>query len=522
MVIITQIVAFILCTAVFLGASAVLTARQMHIFQLNSYKHAVQTAWISRDKDGFYRRSFAIAVLPLALLAKTYGLILAFLIFGAVILLNLPKPAKKPLVLTGRVKRMFRTLAFIYALFIALAAVTLFGFGSAIVVSLYGAVILLNPYTIILSDTLNKPMEEGINNGFIKDAERIIREMPRLTVIGVTGSYGKTSVKFYLGKLLSSKYNVLVTPESYNTTLGVVRTVREHLRPTHEIFVCEMGAKGVGEIKEICDIVKPKMGVITSIGPQHLESFHSIENVIKTKFELEDALPPEGTIFLNTDNKYIANRPVKAKRVSYGLGETAEYRARDISVSEKGSEFKMTGRDGAEYSFTTRLIGQHNVQNIAGAIAVADALGVPMEDIVMQVRRLESVPHRLQLIRNGNNLIIDDAYNSNPSGAKAALEVLKEFSGLKILITPGMIELGEKQYELNCEFGKQAAEVCDFVALIGEKQTKPIYEGLISAGFDSKKIFVAATIQAALSEVDAIKTEQRKIVLLENDLPDNY
>ena len=518
----TEVIAFILCTVAFLGASATISARQMHIFQLNSYKHGVQSAWIGRDKDGLHRRTFAIAALPLVLLFKAYGLFAAFAIFGAVILLNLPKPAKKPLVLTGRVKRMFRTIAIIYALLVALAAVTLFGFGSVAIASLYGAVILLNPYIIILSDTLNKPMEEGINNGFIKDAERIIREMPRLTVIGVTGSYGKTSVKFYLGKLLSSKYNVLVTPESYNTTLGVVRTIREHLRPTHEIFVCEMGAKGVGEIKEICDIVKPTMGVITSIGPQHLESFHSIENVIKTKFELEEALPADGTIFLNTDNEYIAGRQVKAKRVSYGLGESAQYRARDIKVSEKGSEFKMTGRDGAEYSFTTRLIGEHNVQNIAGAIAVADALGVPMEDIVIQVRRLESVPHRLQLIRNGNNLIIDDAYNSNPSGAKAALEVLKEFSGLKILITPGMIELGEKQCELNFHFGKQAAEVCDFVALVGEKQTKPIYEGLISAGFDCKKIYVAATIQAALSEVYSIKTEQRKIVLLENDLPDNY
>ncbi len=518
----TEVIAFVICTAGFLGASVILTKRQMHIFQLNSYKHGVQTAWIRRDKDGFYSRVFAAAALPLILLLKNYGLIAAFVLFGAVMLLNLPKPAKKPLVLTGRVKRMFGTLAIIYALLVALAAVAWFGFGSSVLASLYGAVIAVNPYTVILADTLNKPMEERINKGFIKDAERIISEMPRLTVIGVTGSYGKTSVKFYLGKLLSSKYNVLVTPESYNTTLGVVRTVREHLRPTHEIFVCEMGAKGVGEIKEICDIVKPKFGVITSIGPQHLESFHSIDNVIKTKFELEEALPLDGKIFLNTDNEYIANRPVKAERVSYGLGESAQYRARDVSVSEKGSEFKMTGRDGAEYSFTTKLIGKHNVQNIAGAIAVADALGVPMEDIVMQVRRLESVPHRLQLIRNGNNLIIDDAYNSNPSGAKAALEVLNEFSGMKILVTPGMIELGEKQYELNCEFGKQAAEVCDFVALVGERQTKPIYDGLISAGFDSKNIYIATTIQAALSEVDAIKTGQRKIVLLENDLPDNY
>ena len=518
----TEIIAFIMCTAVFLGTSIVLTLRQMHIFQLNSYNHSVQRSWISRDKDGFFRRAYAILAIPLIFFFNTYGLIIAFLVFGAAILLNLPKPAKKPLVLTGRVKRMLGTLGLLYLILAALAAVSWFGFDLTGIASLYGAVIVFNPYSIILANTLNKPIEEKINRDFIEDASRIIREMPRLTVIGVTGSYGKTSVKFYLGKLLSSKYNVLVTPESYNTTLGVVRTVREHLRPTHEIFVCEMGAKGLGEIKEICDIVKPKMGVITSIGPQHLESFHSIENVIKTKFELEDALPSDGLVFLNTDNEYIASRSVKSKRVAYGLCDNADYRARDVKVSEKGSEFKMTGRDGVEYSFTTKLIGHHNVQNIAGAIAAADTLGVPMEDIVIQVRRLEGVPHRLQLIRNGGNLIIDDAYNSNPSGAKVALEVLKEFSGIKILITPGMIELGERQYELNCEFGKQAAGICDFVALVGEKQTKPIYEGLISEGFDREKIFVAATIQEALAKVEAIKTTQRKTVLLENDLPDNY
>lgn len=501
-----------------LASTVMLTKRQMHMFQLNSYKPSTHLTWVMRDKDGFLRRLPALLAAALVFIPGAVYAAAALLAITAV--LDIGKKAKKPLVVTKRVLRMFVTLTILYVLFIALTA-ALRG-ARAYFYAAFALAVFLNPLTVLLANLLMKPVEKSINNGFIRDAERIIDQMPRLTVIGVTGSYGKTSVKFFLGKLLSAKYNVLVTPESYNTTLGVVRSVREHLRPTHEIFVCEMGAKGRGEIKEICDIVRPKMGVITSIGPQHLETFGSIENIISTKFELEQALPEGGEIFLNTDNDYIASRKVRAERVSYGSDRPADYRARDIKVSEQGSEFKLRGRDGAEYSFVTRLVGHHNVQNIAGAIAVADTLGVPMEDIAMQVRRLESVPHRLQLIRRGRDLIIDDAFNSNPSGARAALSVLGEFSGFKALITPGMIELGERQYELNCEFGRQAAEVCDFVALVGERQTKPIYDGLVSAGYDKSKIFVGATIQAAMAAVDAVVTPERKIILLENDLPDNY
>ncbi len=517
------VIVYAASSLMFLAASALLIIRYMHIFQLNSYKSDAQRKWLKSDVKSLSRRLFILLNIPLVILFGTGGLIISFFLFGALFFVDRPKKAKKPLVYTGRVKRMLMTISAFYVAFIIIGAVSWFAFANPVPTSLYAAVLLLfPPYSVMLANLLNKSREKRINDGFISDAERIIREMPRLKVIGVTGSYGKTSVKFYLGKILSARFEVLVTPESYNTTLGVVRTVREQLRPTHEIFVCEMGAKGVGEIKEICDIVRPKMGVITSIGPQHLETFRSIENVIATKFELEKALPLDGIIFLNTDNEYIAGQKVMVERVSYGIESEADYRARDIKVSEQGSEFKMTGRDGKEYTFTTRLIGRHNVLNIAGAVAVADTLGVPMEDIVMQVRRLESVPHRLQLIKNGNNLIIDDAYNSNPSGAKAALDVLSEFEGVKILVTPGMIELGEKQYELNYEFGRQAAEVCDYAVLVGERQTRPIREGLASSGYGEGKIIVVPTINDALAAVGTINTYQRKVVLLENDLPDNY
>ena len=148
--------------------------------------------------------------------------------------------------------------------------------------------------------------------------------MQELKIIGMTWSYGKTSVKYYLNTLLSSRYNVLQTPGNYNTTLGVVRTIRESMKPFHEIFICEMGAREVGDIKEICDLVHPDYGIITSIGPQHLQSFHTIENVISTKFELADAVPESGKVYLNYHNKYKRNHNKNKTDVRYGIIEAVE------------------------------------------------------------------------------------------------------------------------------------------------------------------------------------------------------
>ncbi len=139
------------------------------------------------------------------------------------------------------------------------------------------------------------------------------------------------------------------------------------------------------------------------------------------------------------------------------------------------------------------------------------------------MRKLESVPHRLELIDKGDYTVIDDAYNSNPSGTKAALEALSMCNGMKILVTPGMIELGSMEYELNKEFGKNAAEVCDYVALVGKEQTQAIFDGLRESGYPEDKIYVAQSLNDAMQRVYGLTSEgKRKIILLENDLPDNY
>ena len=165
------------------------------------------------------------------------------------------------------------------------------------------------PQTVCGSVLLPKP-GKSINNSYVNDARRIIGEMPSLKVVGITGSYGKTSTKHYLNRILSEQFNVVMTPGSFNTPMGVTRTIREMLKPYTEIFICEMGAKQRGDIKEICDIVHPQYGIITAVGEQHMESFKSIENVQRTKFELADALPADGFCVVNDDFPYVANREV--------------------------------------------------------------------------------------------------------------------------------------------------------------------------------------------------------------------
>ncbi len=501
----------------FFAAYILSVVRFMHIFQLNSYAAPTQIRWMRNNRSKWLVNVFMAAAALLGALFSALPVTIAALLWGAY--LERPQKAKKPLVYTKRVRRMLVTEAVITATVIA-AAAFLGGIKSALIsmICLY----LVSPVLEIAANFINKPIEKSVNNHFISEAKKILGKCPELRIIGVTGSYGKTSVKYYLNTLLRAKYNVLMTPESYNTPMGVVMTIRQHLRATHEIFICEMGAKKVGEIKEICDIVHPHDGVITSIGPQHLETFKSLENVKKTKFELADALPKDGLLFLNGDDENIASYNQNKSAITYSM-KNGDYTAFDISVSEKGTKFSVKAPNGDIGSFATKLIGAHNVLNITGAIAIAHTYGVSMTELKPQVRKLECVPHRLQLIDKGSALVIDDAYNSNPSGTKAALDTLKLITGFRILVTPGMVELGEKQDECNREFGQNAAEVCDYVVLVGKKQTESIRQGLADKNYPDDKIFIADNIGEAIAKAYGINSkEMKKIILLENDLPDNY
>ncbi len=492
----------------------------VHMFQLGAYKYVFHKDWIRSN----FRSVAAKALLPLvSFVLCLFGgyFLIAGCVFNILFLLaNLPKKAKKPLVFTTRVKRLYST-AFIVFVLLLLVSVAMLGSGVSVFV--FQLPLIFTSHFMLLINLLNRPLENAVRKYYINSAKKKIDSLPGLIVIGITGSYGKTGTKYILNKLLSEKYNVLMTPASYNTTMGVVKVVRENLTAAHDIFICEMGARNPGEIKEICDIVKPKYGIITSIGPCHLETFGTIENIIKTKFELCDALPEDGIIFLNADNEHIASSLPSRKAVYYGIKnrEKSDFTAEIMSLSEKGTTFTAQ-YNGDSVTMSTKLLGAHNILNILGCVSLAKTLGVDNTSLVLGAKRIEGAPHRLSLIKGNGFVIIDDSFNSNPSGTKAALEVLSGFDGIKTIITPGMIELGKEQDRLNGELGEDAAKVCDYIYLVGEKQTRPIKLGAIAVGFPEERIVVFERVEDAITKAKSLGTDKRSVVLIENDLPDNF
>jgi UDP-N-acetylmuramoyl-tripeptide--D-alanyl-D-alanine ligase len=516
------LIAKLAMTATFLLNFTLQMLQYTHMLQLNSYRPERYKKWCRDNDEKLVNLPHLVPFLCIPAMwlegrvdaPWLYGA--AALIFALTALLNLPKKAKKPLVYTPRVWRLIITQSVLALLVLTLGWLLTAARGVGI----------LGLFSVILwgvtgvAAYINKPLEDYFASRFVKDAARILKEHKNLIVIGITGSYGKTSVKTFLHALLSAKYNTLMTPGSYNTTMGVVRTVRELLRPSHQIFLAEMGAKQAGDIKEICDLTNPQYGIISSIGEQHLETFKTVDNIIATKFELADALPQTGKVFLNYDNPYIRDKKVSVPAVTYGAApdSDAQYRATDIQVDVTGCSFTFVTPDGESRRYETKLLGAHNIQNLAGCMAVAHTLGLTLQEMAYPVRMLKPVEHRLQLLPNG---FIDDAYNSNPAGFRGALDTLKLFDARRVLVTPGMVELGERQDALNKELGAYAADKCDIAVLVGERQAPPLKEGLLSAGFPEEKIYVAKTLADGLRYVNSLPP-QKQIVLLENDLPDNF
>lgn len=509
------------------------------MFQQNSYRPERYFRWMNQTKQPLIKKSdwmfligFSISCFP-SLSGNIWATWIGFVLglpFMALSLLMFHvkitwQPAKKKLAWTPRVKRMFIT-AFIW-----LNLLYAFAFVSRGLWFIWVSVVFSVVYSwafVLAANITNAPIEQSITHYYYKDAQKRLKENPNLIIIGVTGSYGKTSVKNVLYQLLSQKYNVLMTPESYNTLLGVIRTIREGLNPTHDIFIVEMGAKQEGDIAEICELVHPHMGLITSIGPQHLESFKTLENVIKTKGELFEKLRPEGTIFVNLNDENIRNMklPKGVNAISFGNSshKKVNYSVSDIQVSEEGTAFSiLSHKDKKKEPFKTRLLGAHNIDNMLGSIAIAMELGVSADQINRGLYDMYPVKHRLSYGKSPYGYtLIDDAFNSNPVGSKNALEVLKHMKGnRKIILTPGMIELGDQQYELNEKFGEYMADACDYVVLVGKKQTEPIQQGLKNKKFPSDRWIAVQNLAEGFNAVNAY-AKPGDVLLIENDLPDSF
>ncbi len=527
-----------------IAAGCLLAGRVLiHYFQLESYQF-----------PGYFRtlrRNIGKALLPGILMtflfAVSFALIsvitkefrwLDYLILAAVMTAGgfvvgkscSEKKAKKPLVFTPRIKRLYAVALIVFILLLILLGSTagnsaerlsIWSRTASVLVLLFP---LFMPLWTALAGLLAWPIEKLISEMYFRDAQRILRERKDLIRIGITGSWGKTSVKFILGTLLEEKYHTLVTPASYNTPMGVTKIIRSRLEPGHRVFVAEMGARHVGDIKEMCRLVHPQIGILTSVGPQHLDTFRTVERVAKTKYELIEALPEDGTAVFADDGDVVRGlyeKTTKEKLISGLDPQKCDVWAENIRISGEGSSFELCTAD-SRIQCRTELLGELNIRNILVCACLCFRLGMSAEQISRGIEKIRPVEHRLQLIPNpGGMTVIDDAFNSNIRGAEQAFKVLKEMSGNRILVTPGMVELGDMEAEMNRILGRTAAGCCDTAILVGRKRSDAIATGLLENGFRQENIFVVNSLEEA-SELLKARVKPGDTVLFENDLPDNY
>ena len=502
--------------------------KSLHMLQQNWYNEDDRYInWIFNNKKKVFLLFDIVFIIFLFLKGKTL-LICFALYFIICYLINKNKvkkeQTKKPLVITSRIKRLYVTIIIFYCLLVFLTTILWYNELNLNFYCFYvGLIIYLNYLFIYLCNVINKPIEKIVFNHYKRMAKNKLNSMNNLKKIAITGSYGKTSTKNYLNDILNVKYNSFATPASFNTMNGLMISINNKLDKFTDIFVAEMGASRLGEIKEKAKFINPQYGILTIIGTAHLESFGSEKNIQKAKFELIDSLPDDGVAILNMDDDNQTSYNIKSncKKIWVSLSnKKADVYASDIKLSSKGTTFKCHFKDKV-ILLETRVLGTHNIYNILQSAALAYDLGLTLDQIKTGVKRIRSVEHRLELKKLGEITIIDDAYNSNPVGSKRALEVLKLMDGKKIIVTPGMIELADKQYEYNMEFGKSIAKVCDEVILIGEEQTKPILEGLKKEHFDESKIHVLNDVKKAFPLMRKL-SDKNTFVLLENDLPDIF
>ncbi|MDD3840865.1 MAG: UDP-N-acetylmuramoyl-tripeptide--D-alanyl-D-alanine ligase [Clostridia bacterium] len=513
----------------------------IHMLQLEGYKNIQYIKWINKNTSTvfLFNLFYSAVVVVLGYIVGIFGniyiiytFIAAWFAFNLLLVFRYkPEKVKKQLVFTARVKRLLFTVWVLLIAFLALFFMLLTQANYVINVNMVYFIIiasifnLLAPFIVLAANTVNFPVEWAVKVYYFKSAQDKIKAMSGLKVVGITGSYGKTSTKFILGTILSQKYNVLVTPESYNTPMGITKVIREQLDEGHEIFVTEMGARHIGDIKTLCDLVSPEVGIITSIGPQHLETFKTIENIKNTKYELIECLPGSGFAVFNGNNEYCLKlaENTDIDKTIFGTGNhDFDVKAENIKFGANGQEFDLVYADN-RIRCRTDLLGLHNISNILAAVCAAIHFELSPEQIREGIDKIQPIPHRLQLMKGNNGItIIDDAFNSNPVGSKMALDVLKEFEGgNKIIITPGMVELGQEEYEYNRQFGQYIAQACDYAILVGENRSRPMLEGLKLSDYPQDRIFVVSSLDEAAQKLSTIAAPG-DVVLFENDLPDNY
>jgi UDP-N-acetylmuramoyl-tripeptide--D-alanyl-D-alanine ligase len=501
----------------------------LHLFQQEEYDGGRFVRWLVRERACDRRLSLALAAILAAQLLLPAAAAAAWLYAGlagaaclavAAIERDPRKTAKKPLAMTARAKRIY-LLALVLAAAVGAAAAIASDLALAWIVAVQ-----LIPLLLVAANLLLAPFEARVQRRYWNEAhEKLGRLKP--VVIGITGSYGKTSVKHIIGHVLESAAPTLITPGSVNTAMGIARVVRERLQPHHRWFVVEMGAYGIGSIQRLCALTPPDLGIITAIGKAHYERFKTLDAVSHAKFELAEAARDNGgNVIVAADVLEFTWPRQFAERhrdivVTVGDEAGAALAIRALRQDAGGIVAEITWR-GADYRLQAPLFGLHQGRNIALAFAAACTLGLAPEDVVAGLKSTPQIAHRLEVKRQrGGTVVIDDAYNSNPVGfasALALLDCLRPADGRRILVTPGMAELGSEHVAEHARIGRLAAEHVDVLVAVAPHRAAPLVTAFHDAA-PEREIIPCPTFAEARDWLDR-HLGGGDVVLIENDLPD--
>lgn len=442
-----------------------------------------------------------------------------FLLIIFLTIISLKKQGKNRLVFTKRFTRIFtltNIICFLYLFFLSFYIKNLLIFKYFLI-----NFCLIFYFIFLISHILINPVECLVKKLYIKKAQKKLKKMPNLKVICLTGSFAKTSVKNILFEMLKSKYKVCKTQKSYNTQMGITKVILNDLKISDEILILEFGADHNHDIKKLCKIIRPDHIIITGVTKQHLKTFKTMQNLINTKFELVENMKENGFAVFNYDNEISKQfyNLCKSKNKSFVSLNEQNFNENFVHVENISCKFNKTEFNlcfnNKKIKCQTKLLGKHNILNILLASQMAINFGIELSKICLAIQNLAPTPHRLNLIENNGKFILDDSFNSNPEGAKFAIEVLKTFEGKKTVITPGLVELGKEQFVENVKLGKLLKDI-DFVLITNFVNKKALLKGLENS---KNQVFCFESLLDATKKLKALSSD---CILFLNDLPDNY
>jgi UDP-N-acetylmuramoyl-tripeptide--D-alanyl-D-alanine ligase len=516
------------------------------MYQIEEYEDARFLRWGATRAWLLHRAVLAAGVLEVASLlgaiaagAQSARLVAAGWLAGSLVATLLWEwtPAKKALVLTPRMRRLLMCAGGL-AILLAAAVAFLLATGRWVAAGIVIAALLafapaLSQGLLVAANYVLKPVEAAVRRHYLRLAAAKLTSVAPL-VIAVAGSYGKTSTKHILAALLQPSLDTLPTRKSFNTLMGVSRVINEDLLPQHRVFVVEMDAYGPGEIAAISGLVHPRVAVLTSAGPQHLERFGTMSRITDALYEVIAALPASGVAIVHGGEPVVAELAARAASegrtvARYGLAEAPggvqlEVIASKVHIDGRGARFRWSWAENKlERDVVIPLLGRHQVLNVTAALAVVAVLGQDIDAAVAAAAVLEPVEHRLQPLRTGGPVtVIDDSYNANPVGVHNGLDVLASMDGGgKILVTPGLVELGSVEEQENRRYGEHAAAVCSDVIVMDARPAAALVAGLRAGGLDEAHIHLVRSLAEATALIGQL-SRPGDVVLFANDLPDTY